>query len=1101
MQKGTIFKLLLIICLLFAGLEQTMATDLAVGLIFVPEDTTTTNEPIRVSFEVQNLNVLTADEYKCYIDIYDPMEQRIFNRELVKRNLKPFTIDTVYADSLFTPMESGEYTLQITVVFQDEINPSNNFKEMKFQSVEKEQFLSRESAIQIFEEGYFSLSKYADQAVAFLYNATGSDSLLKPGDTVAPFDSSFQQEIDNYSYLFWVDNFPEEEWFHPANFIIMNAVTGAMNILGGVSWPVINGQEYTEFTESGNASPNLLFGLYPISALSLSYTPVDTENERDCAIIVVGKNFHGEGEKNARVNDIARIKELFNGVDGGPKIDKDRIMVVPGEDTNGATITEVHNAFEMMKEKKCRKLYYYYMGHGKKGAMILKKENNKSDYLTYGELAKKLKDAKSKEVCVVIEACFSGTAIDSFKTSRLKGLILTSSSKDSTTIRFADGVPFNKAVYECSKDPNADLNKNGRVTLEEAVAWAISQDEVVRRKKPQGDFLGDKNRIAFKHMEPIKFTTGFTGGTLNWEWVPVCYAIKKGKKVKRIICRSKLYVENPSSGPYAGNGRRAYIICTDKKGRSRVLGSWQPQLGPKQRKCITEIPAGCANIRVSPSPQGSFRFLAQTEEGSPVTLSQVNEYQPGEYIFQTIGLYPNPGDMFSNSIQGPDDWELEIDPEAFEASAFLDSHTVVIRGTIPDTASFGAMYSLELVNFTRSDTMRYPFTALLTDTLDKEIKDNDRHSFKAISTTAGVTASQGNISIDNSTITFEQPAFISVEPGGSLTMENTSVISDSGAGYGVNVRGHIDWSYAAVIGPEEGITFDNPTGSIYNSAVIGSLDDGVKFYGDMSGIQINFLDVDSSAINGLYFETVDNCSLSNVSISKSSEMDISLNINSEVFLLDSDYEANKESVDETSMLTRAWTTHFYLTDRNDQPLENADVTILDGTGTIVALDTTVASGFSNAFHLIQYVNNGGAVTLKTPHQVRIMNANFDTTFAYSADSSRVHRVKLNSFTIDVADQKDAVPARFSLEQNYPNPFNPSTTIRYQIAVPGFAELKIYNQTGQEIKSLINGEQPVGTFEVTWDGTNNLGDVVSSGVYISRLNTGTFTQSRKMLFLK
>ena len=125
------------------------------------------------------------------------------------------------------------------------------------------------------------------------------------------------------------------------------------------------------------------------------------------------------------------------------------------------------------------------------------------------------------------------------------------------------------------------------------------------------------------------------------------------------------------------------------------------------------------------------------------------------------------------------------------------------------------------------------------------------------------------------------------------------------------------------------------------------------------------------------------------------------------------------------------------------------------------------------------------------------------TFASpSAVGWREIRVFGQSGATDVADERSRTqPLEFALSRNYPNPFNPSTKIRFQIETPGFSELRIFNQTGREVRTLVSENKNAGSYEVVWDGRNNLGEVVSSGMYISRLKTGTFTQSRKMLFLK
>ncbi len=90
---------------------------------------------------------------------------------------------------------------------------------------------------------------------------------------------------------------------------------------------------------------------------------------------------------------------------------------------------------------------------------------------------------------------------------------------------------------------------------------------------------------------------------------------------------------------------------------------------------------------------------------------------------------------------------------------------------------------------------------------------------------------------------------------------------------------------------------------------------------------------------------------------------------------------------------------------------------------------------------------------------------------------------------------------FRLEQNYPNPFNPETSISYSVPVPSKVELMVYNLLGQEVVTLVSGQQPAGKHTVIWDGRNSSGRSVASGVYLYRLKAGDFVQTRKMLFVR
>ena len=94
-----------------------------------------------------------------------------------------------------------------------------------------------------------------------------------------------------------------------------------------------------------------------------------------------------------------------------------------------------------------------------------------------------------------------------------------------------------------------------------------------------------------------------------------------------------------------------------------------------------------------------------------------------------------------------------------------------------------------------------------------------------------------------------------------------------------------------------------------------------------------------------------------------------------------------------------------------------------------------------------------------------------------------------------------LPTEFALHQNYPNPFNPTTTLRYDLPVDAMVNITIYDIMGRSIKSLVNSNQTAGYRSIRWDGRNNLGEGVSAGIYFYMLQTNSFTQSQKMIFLK
>jgi flagellar hook assembly protein FlgD len=92
-------------------------------------------------------------------------------------------------------------------------------------------------------------------------------------------------------------------------------------------------------------------------------------------------------------------------------------------------------------------------------------------------------------------------------------------------------------------------------------------------------------------------------------------------------------------------------------------------------------------------------------------------------------------------------------------------------------------------------------------------------------------------------------------------------------------------------------------------------------------------------------------------------------------------------------------------------------------------------------------------------------------------------------------------ARNVLFQNYPNPFNPTTLVRYGVASAGDVVITIYNVRGQTVKTLVDETKLPGIYQTTWDGTNERGQTVASGVYFYHLRARDFRATKKMVLLK
>ncbi|MGD1049353.1 MAG: FlgD immunoglobulin-like domain containing protein, partial [Candidatus Krumholzibacteriaceae bacterium] len=93
------------------------------------------------------------------------------------------------------------------------------------------------------------------------------------------------------------------------------------------------------------------------------------------------------------------------------------------------------------------------------------------------------------------------------------------------------------------------------------------------------------------------------------------------------------------------------------------------------------------------------------------------------------------------------------------------------------------------------------------------------------------------------------------------------------------------------------------------------------------------------------------------------------------------------------------------------------------------------------------------------------------------------------------------PKSYNLAQNFPNPFNPSTTIKYDMKDKGLVTLKVYNVAGQLVRTLANSVKNAGSYTVAWDGKNDRGGSVASGIYFYKMETKDFSQTKKMVMLR
>jgi photosystem II stability/assembly factor-like uncharacterized protein len=170
---------------------------------------------------------------------------------------------------------------------------------------------------------------------------------------------------------------------------------------------------------------------------------------------------------------------------------------------------------------------------------------------------------------------------------------------------------------------------------------------------------------------------------------------------------------------------------------------------------------------------------------------------------------------------------------------------------------------------------------------------------------------------------------------------------------------------------------------------------------------------------------------------------------------------------------------------------------LEGIGFINEMTGWVAGRVNEAF-----TNDGGSTWITKNIDIgKGLNRFqfFGDTLGY-ASGTRIYKYSKQNM-VSVQNANDEMPKSFLLSQNYPNPFNPSTTIRYVLTEASNVLIRIYDGLGKELLTLLNSYQTSGEHSIKWDGKDGSGNIVSSGLYIYRIDAGKNSESKMMMFLK
>lgn len=989
-----------LVAFLLVGIDpvhaQPTTTDVAVTEILVPGDAVPAGQPVTVEFELANLGANPADNFFCGVAIFDQANPGtpIFQNQITVPLLLEGTTVTVQATQPWSPPGPGAYNVQIVAVYEFDNTPTNNQLAKDFQ-ITAPGLLTLAQAIDILNTEVLDGHPRADSLVALHLSppANPADSLIPPGVPIISADSMLILRYDYPVYFFFIDLYPDQLYSHPVEYVAISAIDGAIDRhIDQELWPDIDGvtPDFGAYC-FGDANPRRVRGgAVQCVEKADPYQPVATSNTDSWALVVVGK-LNLDIEKSTVQHDICKWKERINGNTMGPQVTGPNISAHAGTNNCGLTEQELCDAIDALKGKGCDKVHFKYIGHGtQSGIIVWDKNHRNSSTLSWSKLAKKLKEAGFAEVCLEITACHSGAAISALKREGIKGTVITSSSASRTTpVGDGSGTHWEKALEECSKDQNADLNRNNKIDACELYAWVIARGgSAANGPNPQIEKLNDSVKFVSAKTDIVgsKRSISTNGGPIRVYAERVCMKLKVktgGRQRDSTVYRGSVYIEN-DGGTDRGADRDYRITARCGRKDSVIVERIRPSLRPGEKQCIADLPNDCTGITVERIRNGIVQekddvILSAAPDESFSTVDEIAAHNPGEFVFFRYEYeWDNSTDPHSASVLAPPGWDAGAGPAAFfvPAAGTEDVFTGVL---IPDTATAGGTVSTALINTATSDTLQINYNVLLLDTIEViDINASLTGSGRWYDAVGTALLKPFSTNFDN--VHIETRNSLDIEAVGSWRWRNVTVGADSGVslttsiGLGaastrmenVAVRGSLN-GIAAVAGNiiMRGVTVGASGGNGFHFRGNRSLIDTV------TGLRLDtleFLNVLGADGNGIVFDdvnarhsatdTVTTVRWLRVEFADSS--DVVVRNNSHVRCVDCSYRENAVVIDGSSSVQRYATLSVAAVDTAGNGLAGIDVTVADSTGRTLFNGITDSDGFVPNLELLlsRYDRNG-----------------------------------------------------------------------------------------------------------------------------------------------
>jgi hypothetical protein len=1000
--------------------------------------------------------------------------------------------------TLWKPTIEGQYSILIVGLTND----PNSFDDTLRTIVSIDPSMTIAEAESIVQTEMNKLGTFPMPPGRYLIDkATTSLGLFIAGTVISDAEGSFLDTLKKLSYVGFVDLEPNALWYHPVMFVYIDACSGIAATRMAQSVPVINGT----YRDMNSLAASFSGGTQcPVGPAATKTELTATSNTSEWAIIGVGPSLD-KWDKTCLENDVERAKDYLNGAGTGPKVNGTNVNVVDGAGA-GMTKKQLFDAIDALRGKECTKVFFYYMGHGYNGGMVLRKEGGGTEHLSYRDLANKFLTEGIQNVCIVIMACYSGSATDALKGAevkgpggtrkKLKGVVVTSSSSSSTTKGAPDGSPFDKAFISCGKDPNADQNKDGHVSLVEACVWARAVNDTLRKDGASCTPIDSGKASAVNPPTDVNIPIALGSANVTARATKLYYPPKKVGNKTEAVCRIFLYVTNNDTKPFRAQNRMR-VFCDDPKNKGMIIDWITLDMKAGERLCIAEIPADCKKIRLEYETSKPRKMIVAAGNGAHIAEERTLIISRGELLYERFNIPGDSGTQYTSASAGPQAWGAAAEPSSFFVFDSKGEDAFTVTALMPDTAKFGGMITASAIPEGNGDTLHYPIKVLVYDSLQSanDFRLTYDHSYLEYFAPTLLLSRSQPLNLNNSVLSFVNNGKTYARFVSAVNPNEVLITGDRGAqspSYSLAFGAGVNWQNTTVWQPD--------TVTILSIAKNVKIDGGgiiqargpaaLRIEGNQSTNMYRGLHIDSSAGIAILGVGAEGCNIDGFTIRASGGLDVSATGGSGIRMIDSYFDAAKVScASNADTIVRAWTTFFVASDLDGKPVKNVQFVIRDQLGGVVADEKTDDLGFTIPRLLPEFVLIGSTKLDVSNFTVTFRNGDKDSTINYKADDRRAMEIVVPEPIYNSVNDKTPSPFGASV---YPNPAVDAAHLQFTLPSAGKVSVVITDVTGKTLFT---------TNESSAEGMNEILlpiEKLAAGYYIATITLGDISERVRII---